>query len=292
MELRHILYFLAVAEDRNFTKAAARVGIGQPPLSQQIKDLEREVGALLFRRLPRGAELTPAGQAFLDNVKGIPPLVERAVRAALRATRGETGSLRVGSLVTLNFNQVVPDAIRSFRQKFPDVELTLVEAATTDIETGVADGALDAGFVRPGDGAAPGLQHRLLAEEPLIVALPAGHAAAKAKEVALAALKDDSFVMFSRSFGAPLYDSIVAACQAAGFEPKIGQVAPQIATSVTLVACGLGVALVPASVRQLQIAGAVYRPIAGKAPVARLALVYRRGETSPIVRNFVACAAA
>jgi DNA-binding transcriptional LysR family regulator len=292
MELRHIRYFLAVAEERNFTKAAAKVGIGQPPLSQQIKDLEQEVGAPLFHRLARGAELTAAGQAFRDTVKDVPAQVAHAVTAAQRAARGEIGSLRVGVLATLAFNRVVPAAIRAFRRAYADVEVMLVEAATTAIARALEDGSLDAGFVRPGPDVGEGLVCRVVSEEPMIAVLPARHAAAKAGEVRLSALRDDGFVMFLRPSGQALYDSIVDACRKAGFEPKISQVAPQIASSVTLVAAGFGVAIVPASVRQLQIAGAVYRPLAGKAPIARLALAYRRGETSPVVRNFVAKATA
>src|SRR6202020_1307660 len=133
MELRHIRYFLAVAEERNFTRAAARVGIGQPPLSQQIKDLESEVGAALFHRIPRGAELTDAGRAFLAHVRAVPSQVERAVRLAQRAARGEIGSLRVGYTGSAPFNPIVTGAIRSFRRASPDVDLTLAESNTAHV---------------------------------------------------------------------------------------------------------------------------------------------------------------
>ena len=143
MELRHIKYFLAVAEERHFTRAAAKVGIGQPPLSQQIKDLEREVGAALFHRLAHGAELTEAGKAFLAGVKEMPLIAERASMAARRAVRGETGSLRVGFTATATFNVGVPAAIRTFRRAYPEVYLTLEEANTTRLVVGLRDGALD-----------------------------------------------------------------------------------------------------------------------------------------------------
>lgn len=128
MELRHIRYFLAVAEERHFTRAAARVGIGQPPLSQQIKDLETEIGAQLFRRVAHGAELTAAGEAFLEKVQGMPALAEQGKQAALRASRGEIGSLRVGFTASSAFNTVVPTAIRAFRRAYADVELALEES--------------------------------------------------------------------------------------------------------------------------------------------------------------------
>src|ERR1700747_203109 len=133
VELRHIRYFLAVAEERHFTRAAAKVGIGQPPLSQQIKDLEGEVGATLFHRLAHGAELTEAGKAFLAGVKDMPLIATRATMAARRAARGETGSLRVGFTASATFNVVVPSIIRAFRRAYPDIDLTLEEANTAPL---------------------------------------------------------------------------------------------------------------------------------------------------------------
>jgi DNA-binding transcriptional LysR family regulator len=288
MELRHIRYFLAVAEERHFTRAAAKIGIGQPPLSQQIKDLETEIGASLFHRVAHGAELTAAGEAFLQAVKEMPMLAERATKAARRAARGETGSLRVGFTASAAFNAVVPSAIRAFRRAYADVELMLEEANTTRLVAGLQEGSLDAVFLRPGVVGSEMLRLRLLSEEPMMVALPTGHLAAKRKEVDLKILKDDSFVLFPRPIGPTLYDGIVGACRRAGFEPVIGQFAPQIASVVNLVAAELGVTIVPASMSQLRVRGVAYREIAGQAPTARIALAHRRGETSPIVRNFVA----
>ena len=290
MELRHIRYFLVVAEERHFTRAAAKIGIGQPPLSQQIKDLEAEIGALLFRRVAHGAELTTAGEAFLQAVKEMPMLAERATRAARRAARGETGSLRIGLTATAVLNAAVPSAIRAFRRAYADVELVLEEASTTRLVAGLQEGSLDAAFLRPKGSNPEMLQLRLLSEEPMIVALPSGHVAAKQRDVDLASLKDDSFVLFPRAIGPALYDAIVSACRRAGFEPVIGQFAPQIASMVNLVAAELGVSIVPASTSQLRVRGVAYREIAGQAPTVRLAIAYRRGETSPIVRNFVASA--
>jgi len=288
MELRHIRYFLAVAEEGHFTRAAAKVGIGQPPLSQQIKDLEAEVGAPLFHRVAHGAELTAAGAAFLETVREMPALAERATKAAQRAARGETGSLRVGFTASAAFNAVVPSAIRAFRRAYMQIELILEEANTTRLVTGLLGGSLDVVFLRPGAAGSDGFQLRPLSEEPMMVALPAGHPAAAQKEVDLKLLKDDPFLLFPRANGPTLYDTVIAACRSAGFEPVLGQTAPQIGSVVNLVAAELGVSIVPASMSQLQIAGVVYRAIAGEAPITRLALAHRRGEMSPVVRNFVA----
>ena len=288
MELRHIRYFLAVAEERHFTRAAAKVGIGQPPLSQQIKDLETEVGAPLFYRLAHGAELTAAGAAFLEGVKEMPALAERATKSAQRASRGETGSLRVGLTASSAFNAVVPAAIRAFRRAYADVDLILEEANTAQLVAGLQDGSLDAVFLWPSAAISEAFQLCLISEEPMLVALPVSHPASEQQEVDLATLSEEPFVLFPRPKLPTCYDGIIGVCRAAGFEPVVGQIAPQIASIVTLVAAEQGVAILPASMSQLQVAGVAYRPIMGQAPMARIALAYRRGETSAIVRNFIA----
>jgi DNA-binding transcriptional LysR family regulator len=288
VELRHIRYFLAVAEEQHFTRAAAKVGIGQPPLSQQIKDLEREVGAALFHRLAHGAELTEAGKAFLAGVKEMPLIAERATMAARRAARGETGSLRVGFTASATFNVVVPSTIRAFRGAYPDIDLTLEEDNTAPLITRLREGTLDAAFLRPGAAGAEELQLRRLPEEPMVVALPKGHPAAALKKVHLAILKDEPFLLFPREIAPTVYDTVVDACRKAGFEPVISQFAPHYSTIVNLVAAGLGVSIVPASMMQVRVTGVAYRPIAGQSPTTRLTLAFRRGETSPVVRNFIA----
>ena len=288
MELRHIRYFLAVAEEQHFTRAAAKVGIGQPPLSQQIKDLEREVGAALFHRLAHGAELTEAGKAFLAGVKEMPLIAERATKAARRAARGEKGSLRVGFTASATFNVVVPSTIRAFRGAYPDVDLTLEEDNTAPLITRLRGGTLDAAFLRPGTPGAEELQLRRLPEEPMVAALPKDHPAAALKKVHLAILKDEPFLLFPREIAPTVYDTVVDACRKAGFEPVISQFAPHYSTIVNLVAAGLGVSTVPASMMQVRVTGVAYRPIAGQSPTTRLALAFRRGETSPVVRNFIA----
>lgn len=150
MELRHIRYFLAVAEERNFTRAAGRVGIAQPALSRQIKDLEAEIGATLFHRIPQGAALTEAGNAFLASVRTLPAQAAGAIHAARRAARGEIGALRVGFTGSAAFNPIVAAAVRSFRRTYPAVDLTLEEANTTRLATGLREGTFDAVFLRPG----------------------------------------------------------------------------------------------------------------------------------------------
>ncbi len=290
MELRHIRYFLAIARERNFTRAAAGLGIGQPPLSLQIKDLEQEVGALLFRRVAHGAELTPAGEAFLAVVGGMPELAARGVRHAQRAARGEIGVLRVGFTASSAFNAVVPGTLRVFRRAYPSVELMLEEANTTRCKAGLDDGTLDVAFLRPGGVSDRDLHLQLLSEEPMMVAIPTGHVMAGDDEIDLTQLAKDPFILFPRSIGPTLYDTVIDACRQAGFEPHVDQFAPQISSIVNLVAAELGVSIVPASMSQLHIAGVVFREIKGQTPTTRLALAYRKGNTSNLVRNFVAVA--
>ena len=229
MELRHIRYFLAVAEEGNFTRAARRLGIGQPPLSQQIRDLEAEIGARLFHRIPQGAELTEAGEAFRIRVRDLPHLAEAAIHAAQRAGRGETGALRVGFTGSAAFNPIVPSVIRSYRRRYPDVDLSLREGNSIDLVAALRDDMLDAAFLRPDAVDLAGIAVHDLDDEPLVAALPAAHPAASQAALPLASLAGEAFVLTPRDLGPTLFDAAVAACRDAGFEPVLGQSAPQIA---------------------------------------------------------------
>lgn len=290
MELRHIRYFLAVAQEQNFTRAAQKIGIGQPPLSLQIRDLEREVGTRLFHRIPQGAELTAAGQAFHDLVRNIPAQVERATHAAQRAARGELGALRIGFTASASFNPVVATAIRNFRRAFPDVDLTLEESNTLRLMAGLKEGDLDAVFIRPGMAESGHLTMRVLSEESLLAVLPKDHAAASQKKLNLKDLSKDPFILYPREVGPTLFDIIIAACRDSGFEPILGQSAPQLASVVHLVAAELGVSLVPASMQQVHAAGVVFKEIDDISAIARLTLAWRRSDNSAFLQNFINCA--
>jgi DNA-binding transcriptional LysR family regulator len=202
--------------------------------------------------------------------------------------RGETGSLRVGLTASATFNVVVPSTIRAFRRTYPDIALTLEEANTAPLITRLRAGTLDAAFLRPGAAGTDELQVRRLSEEPMVVALPEHHHAAAVEQIDLELLKDDPFLLFPREIAPTLYDTVVDACRKAGFEPIIGQLVPHMASIVNLVAAALGVSIVPASMMQVRVTGIAYRQIAALPPTTQLALAYRRGETSPAVRNFIA----
>lgn len=289
MELRHIRYFLAVAEEGNFTRAAARLGIGQPPLSLQIRDLEAEAGVQLFHRVPHGAELTAAGRAFRDQVQAIPGRVAEAVRAAQRASRGETGQLSFGVTGTAVLNPVVSASIRNFRRSFPDVELKLTEANSATLAASLQDGQLDIAILRLVGDEPADLKIQKLVDETLTVALPASHPAAKAGargDLDLMVLKDEPLIVTPRG----LHDAALRACRAAGFEPVQGQPAPQIASILSLVAAELGFALVPAALRPMGVEGVVYRSLRAPVPRTVLAVAYRAERPARPVENFAAIA--
>lgn len=289
LDLRQLRYFVAVAEEGHVTRAAERLGMQQPPLSQQIKALEAQLGLQLFRRKPRGVELTDGGAALFEEARAILARLDQAERAAHSAARGERGALRVGVAPTAPFHPFVPQVIRAFREAYPGVAVSLDECLSRQAVQGLKEARLDAAFVRaelpPGDLAL----HRLI-EEPMVVALPAAHAAAReaATPLPLAALAGESFIAFARVEGPGMFDATLAACLRAGFVPRVGQEAPRITSTLGLVATGLGIALVPASVSRVQMDGVAYRALArADRPVVPLHLATRRGGGSAVLRHFV-----
>ncbi len=293
MDLRRLRYFVAVAEEGHVTRASERLGIQQAPLSQQIKTLERELGAQLFRRRPRGMELTDAGAALLVEARAILARIAEAEAAVRRAARGQAGRLRIGYTNSACFHPATPAAIHAFRAAAPQVGLSFEIGSTTALIERLQAGEVDAAFIRTATTRPEGLAIHPLAEEPMVAALPAGHPLAAAEDVALAEFADETFVAYPRSDGAGLYDAVIAACHAAGFSPAIGCEAPQMIAALSLVAAGLGVSIVPASLERMQLENVAYRPLAGDAqPRAQLNLAVRRNETSAAVRRFVEVARA
>ncbi|TWF53046.1 LysR family transcriptional regulator [Neorhizobium alkalisoli] len=287
MELRHIRYFLAVADEGNFTRAAAKLGIGQPPLSQQIRDLETEIGTALFHRVPHGAELTAAGEAFLPQAKASLAAAESARLAAQRAARGETGRLALGFTASATFNSMVTEAIRHFRRRWPDVALSLTEMNSDGLMGKLTRGEIDVAFIRPGLEDPREVRLKRLPDERMLIALPANHRLAANKSLPLEAIAGEPFVLFPRTVGLSLYDDILKACRAAGFELIVTQEAPQIPSVITLVAADIGVSIVPESVTKIGMEGVVYRPIDGPPLVARLGLAMMKGQRSPIALNMM-----
>jgi DNA-binding transcriptional LysR family regulator len=292
MELRHLRYFVAVAEERHITRAAERLGMQQPPLSQQIRDLERELQVQLFRRLPRGVELTDAGSAFLERARLILDEVERACVTTRRTARGEEGRVAVGFTSSAPFHPFVPRVIRAFRESSPLVSLVLEESGSRELVQALHSEEIDAAFIRSPVVDVVGLLVRPLLEEEMLVALPTGHAfatpAANGEGLPLVKLANETFILYKRPGAPGLYDTIIAACRSVGFSPRVGQEAPRIVSTLNLVAAGLGVSVVPASLQRLQMDGVVYRALESSAHLkAPLILACRRGENSAAVQRFI-----
>ncbi|NKF21138.1 LysR family transcriptional regulator [Solimonas marina] len=280
MELRHLRYFVAVADEGHLTRAASRLGIGQPPLSLQIQQLERELGTALFRRLPRGVALTEAGRAFVDDARRILRDVDQATGRVQRVARGELGRIRVGMINSAPFHPLIPQVIREFRRRYPNVAFSLEERTTPGLVTAVRNENVDLAFVRPIHGSSEGLIVEPVLDEDMVIALPAGHALAKRRQIPMLALSIEPFVLFSRAVGAGLHDEIVAACRAAGFSPRVVQEASQVTSIVNLVASGLGVSIVPASMQHMHTEGVTFRPIARPIPKARLSMIWRQADAN------------
>jgi DNA-binding transcriptional LysR family regulator len=292
MELRHLRYFIAVAEEGHVTRAAERLGLQQPPLSQQIRALERELDVQLFRRKPRGVELTDAGRALLADARAILAHVDHAFAATRRTARGEEGRISVGFTSSAPFHPFVPRVIRAFRDAFPLVSLTLEESGTTELIKGLRGERLDAVFIRTPVSDPEGLVVNPLLEEPMLVAIPKGHPLARRgrgnKGLPLKSLAAETFIVYRRPEGPGLYDAIIAACHAAGFSARVGQEAPRIVSTLNLVAAGLGISLVPASLQRMHMDGVVYRRLSGPVqPKAPLTVAWRRGDTSAALRQFL-----
>ncbi|CAB3839062.1 Hca operon transcriptional activator HcaR [Achromobacter piechaudii] len=287
MELRHLRYFVVTAEAQHFTRAAEIQGMAQPPLSQQIRQLEQEVGTPLFDRTGRGVVLNDAGRAFLACAQDILQRAQAAVQTAQRAARGEVGELALGFTESASFNGVVTEVIRQYRQRYPDVAMTLSQGDSETLVAQLRDGAIDAAFVRPPFALEGGLSFTQLTEEPLVVALPLGHPLARRKRLAPKDLTQERFILYSRKSGYGLSADIMAACRQHGLNPLIGQRAPQLSSAVNLVAAGMGVAVVPASLRHLRPDGVVYRPFALDWPRAVLGLALRQDAPGGRVENLL-----
>lgn len=262
--------------------------MAQPPLSQQIKALELHLGTALFRRLPRGVELTPAGEALLDDARTLLRQAEQAEARVRRVAKGELGRLRLGMINSAPFHPLIPGVIREFRRRYPTVALTLDEGTTPALAAAIAARRMDAAFVRPLLAAADGLIETPLMSEDLVIALPADHPLSRRKRLPLMALSLEPFVLFPRAVGAGLHDEILRACHRVGFLPRVVQETSQVTSIVNLVAAGIGVSIVPASMQQAQIDGVSYRPIQGTVPKARLSLIHRADETDAAqIRNLL-----
>lgn len=291
MELRHLRYFIAVAEELHFTRAAERLHIGQPPLSHAIQVLEADVGAQLFERTKRWVRLTEAGRLFLADARRILALSEQATETARRAQRGEAGELRIGFTFSTPFTPLFATVINRYRQEYPAVSLTLHEMATLRQLDGLGQRSLDLGFIRPPEVAIPEtIALTTLREDPLLVVLPSASPLALQDTVAIKDLNGMPFVMYPQNAGTGIYPQIFRLCREAGFVPHIAQQAGEASTIIGLVAAGCGVSVLPASFDRIRMDGVSYRPISDRAATTTLLLAQRKDEHSALTEAFVALA--
>lgn len=284
IELRHLRYFIAVSEELHFGRAAQRLNIAQPGLSQQIKALEAELGVSLLTRTRRRVELTAAGQVFLEEGRRALAQLDRAEKLARRAASGEIGRLAIGGTESATW-VVLPQLVREFRKRNPNVDLAIREMPSPAQLAALRNAEIDVGFVRP-PIATEGLVARTILEEKLGVILPKAHPLAKRAEIPITALRNQPLVVHpARPSG--WAEFMTSICRETGFEPLVAQEASETATAVSFVAAGLGLTIVPVSLKGLVRPGLVYRPVAKPAPTAKLLLVYRSGVVPPTLAKLL-----
>ncbi|MGL4619808.1 MAG: LysR family transcriptional regulator [Chroococcidiopsis sp.] len=288
MELRHLRYFITVAEELHFGRAAQRLNMTQQPLSRQIHDLEIEIQVTLFHRTKRTVRLTEAGKEFLERSYGVLAQLEQAIVVTQQIGRGEVGRLAIGFVDSAMYT-LLPEIVRVFREQFPLVELRLRELTTAQQIQALYDKQIDIGIVRSAISES-GLSVECLLHESLVLALAENHPFSAQTQVSLSSLADELFILFPAKMGPVFYEQIIHSCQQAGFRPKVAQEAVQMQTIIGLVAAGLGIAIVPASLQNFHRSGVIYRPLQNEIPNTGLYLTWRQHDSSPAIRAFLSLA--
>lgn len=287
MELRHLKYFVAVAEELNFSRAAIRLRVAQPALSKQIRDLERELEVRLLERSSHHVAMTAAGEVFLDRSRRILAESEEAVAAARRAHRGETGTLAIGFIGSIS-HAILPKVLQAYRQKYPEVELNLNELGPAEQVDALLKRTLDVGFLGMAQARKiPDLQVEILAEEQLMAALPSGHGMAGMKEIQLKALKKERFILTSRR-NAPLFNEwLIELCHKAGFAPEIIREVDRAPTVLNYIAAGEGVSVFPAEIAKSASPGVRFVPLNRNLPKYRYCMAWRNDGNDGALAQFV-----
>ena len=286
MDLRRLRYFVVAAEELNFSRAAGRLRIAQPPLSAQIKQLENELGVLLFDRTGRGVRLTDAGYVLLEEARRIFIQLEQTARMVERVGSGQVGRLSLGFVPSAT-NEVLPPVLYEFQKSFPEVELFLHEMMPDQVVQRLHGKQIDVGFFYlPFDDSA--LDTRPVSREPLVVALPETHPLAKEPEIDLRSLEREPFVLPRRYNMPGLYGQVTEVCRQAGFTPRpVQKDVWLMQTIVGLVASGIGVGLVPCSLRNFRRKGVVYKTVRGLSPTVEMGAIWRRSDSSAVLSAFL-----
>jgi DNA-binding transcriptional LysR family regulator len=287
MELRHLRYFLAVAEERHITRAAQRLGIQQPPLSLQIRALEQELGVDLFTRGARGVELTAAGQTLREDATAILAAVQRATERATRAAAGHSGKLSLGVTTSAMLHPLSPAIIGAFRKAYPRVTLDLRVNPAADLTEALVRGDIRIALLRVPVARPHGVSFTELAREPLLAVLPTQHPMARKPALRLQDLASERFILVRRPDAPGLYENIVTTSLAAGFTPVVAAEVPNMLTSINLVSAGVGISFVPASMREVNLRQVAYVPIRARPPLeVPLNLAWFDRDEDPVALNF------
>lgn len=293
-DFRQLRYFIAVAEELSFTRAALRLHLSQPPLSQQIQALEQDLGVRLLERNKRNVALTEPGRIFLEQARQILAKADEARSQVVAAAAGHSGQLRLAYTMSVSFHPALPQALLRYGQIAPNVRLHLSEMYTESQFAALLAGQIDVGFVRDvpvHSQDARNLRLSVVDREPLLLALPSGHPLSGRSSLRLAEVAGDAFVSQPRELASTLYDRLVQLAVKAGFQPTIIQHAQQINGLLALVAAGLGLALVPASMRTVRLAGVSYVPLEEADAYLLLAVASRHDDHSPVLQQFLSTVA-
>ena len=287
MELRHLRYFVAVAEELSFRRAAEKLNLAQPPLSAQIKALEAELGVRLLDRTTRSVALTPAGRAFLDEARNVLLASAQAERRAQEAAHGLVGTLRLG-IIAPAANARLADVLRRFRQQFPSVQLSIFDLTTPDQLRRLRENELDAALVRPPVGF-PQLDFEFVEEAEQILALPAEHRLVRKRHLEWQDFDGEPMVMVQPNLQHGYYDAFLAACAKAGAKPRAAQYTNDIQTKMWLISAGFGLAPTTATLAEVKRPGLVFRRLPPGLPRVQTVLVWRREDHSPVLTHFREC---
>ena len=285
--IRHLWLFLAVAEEQNFGRAAKRLGMSQPPLSEQIQVLEQALKVTLFERSRRGAKLTPVGAAILPAVRKFAEQLERLELAVEEAVAGQSGMLTIGAISTAMFD-VLPGLINQLKQQYPHLTVSVREIDSVEAVPALEAGDIDLAFARLDGDLGQAIQSLPLREDRLMVALPSDHPLAARTRISLSSLASEPLVMFSRKVSPVYFDNLIATCRANGFSPRVLHEVRSVASQIAFVSCGQGIALVPAALKKLAPDNVVLRALTQKLNVVTTAVAWNSERPNPLVTELVA----
>ncbi len=285
--IRHLWLFLAVAEERNFGRAAARLGMSQPPLTEQIQVLEQALKVKLFERSRRGAQLTAAGAAILPAVRKFSAQMESLELAVREAVAGHGTLLTIGAITSAMLDPL-PQLVAKLRAAYPDITVSVKEIDSMEAVEALESGDPDLAFARLEGDLGPNVKTSALAVDVLAVAMPSGHRLATKPRIRMADLADEGFVMFPRKVSPTYYDSLVSSCRSHGFTPRVLHEARSVASQIALVGCGQGIALVPSRLKKLAADAVVFRPLKERIGVVPTALAWNSARANPAVDAAVA----